>query len=67
MSVPKRRQTKSRKRKRASHFALKKANTSKCPKCKSEILSHCACGVCGTYKGREVVKVKTEAKKKTSK
>ncbi|MEA3272782.1 MAG: 50S ribosomal protein L32 [Patescibacteria group bacterium] len=68
MSVSKRRQTKSRKRKRASHFALKKVNISTCPKCKSEVLSHHACATCGVYKGKEVLKVdKKDAKKKAEK
>jgi len=66
MSVSKRRQTSSRKKKRASHFALKKINVSSCPKCKSEALSHHACATCGTYKGKEVLKVELK-KKKSSK
>lgn len=64
MSVAKRRQTSSRTKRRRSHHALKKVSTSSCPKCKSEVLSHRACAVCGTYKGKEVLKV---AKKETKK
>lgn len=63
MPVPKRRQTKSRKRRRAAHFALKKVNVSACPKCKREILSHHACLFCGTYKGKDVPKIKSKNKK----
>ena len=63
MSVPAQRRTKSSKKKRASHFALKKVNFSACPKCKRPVLSHHACSFCGTYAGREVLKIKLKGKK----
>ncbi|MBU1145932.1 50S ribosomal protein L32 [Patescibacteria group bacterium] len=64
MALPGHRRTSSHKRRRAAHFALKKTNLSVCPKCKKPVMSHHACKSCGTYAGREVVKMKTPKKKK---
>ena len=44
---------------RASHFALKNTKLNACPKCGQAVKPHSACSVCGTYKGREAVKVKS--------
>ena len=55
MGLPGHRRTSSHKRRRASHFALAKAGTSLCEKCKQPILPHRACKTCGSYKGRTVV------------
>lgn len=62
MGVPTQRRTKSSKQQRASHFALKKMQLAKCPKCDQAILPHRVCNFCGFYKGKEVIKIK---KKKT--
>lgn len=64
MSVPKKRRTKSSVGKRRSHHALKKVTLNKCPKCSKAVKPHKACAYCGTYKGREVVKIKTKKEKK---
>jgi large subunit ribosomal protein L32 len=64
MSVPPKRRTSSKVGRRRSHDALKKINLQKCKKCGQPIKPHHACLSCGTYKGREAVKVKTKAKKK---
>lgn len=48
---------------RRSHHSIKSGEKSVCPKCKSAILSHTACAVCGTYKGREVIDVLKKTKK----
>jgi large subunit ribosomal protein L32 len=66
MSVPKKRRTKSSVGKRQSHDSLKKIKVSKCSKCGDPILSHTACKNCGTYKGKQVLKIKTTTTKKTS-
>ncbi len=58
MGLPGKRLSRSSKRRRASHFALKKAILVACLKCKKMILPHRACSYCGVYKGREVVKMK---------
>ena len=66
MSVPKKRRTKSSAGDRRSHHALKAITLVKCPKCETAIKPHMACSVCGTYKGREVIKVKSTSKTKSS-
>lgn len=67
MSVPKKRRTKSSIGKRQSHDSLKKISLSKCPKCKQPILSHTVCKNCGTYKGRQVLKIAVSKKEKEEK
>ncbi len=67
MPVPPKRRSRSTVRMRASHFALKKTKLGACPKCGQAVEPHCACSVCGSYKGREAVKVKSEIKTKTAK
>ncbi|MEY4723091.1 MAG: hypothetical protein RLZZ324_604 [Candidatus Parcubacteria bacterium] len=54
MGLPGHRRTSSHKRRRASHFALKKLTLAVCPKCKEPVLPHRACAECGTYAGRKV-------------
>lgn len=53
MPHPGHRRTSSHKRRRAAHFALEKVTFAVCAKCKSAVLPHHACGVCGTYNGRQ--------------
>ena len=67
MALPTQKQTKSNKRKRALNFRLKKIKLASCPKCKKPILPHRVCGFCGTYAGREVIKVKSSKSKVKSK
>jgi len=62
MGLPSKRRTKTSRKDRASHFALKKTALTKCTKCGKPVLPHRACVVCGTYKGREIIKIKTRAK-----
>ncbi len=57
MGLPSQRRTKSSKKQRASHFALKKRGTTSCSNCKKVILPHIACPHCGEYKGRKVINV----------
>jgi len=64
MGLPGHRRTSSHKRRRASHFALKKATLSACLKCKKPVLPHHVCIFCGTYSGREALKIKQPKKKK---
>ncbi|MFH1430177.1 MAG: 50S ribosomal protein L32 [Candidatus Uhrbacteria bacterium] len=58
MGLPGHRRTSSDKRRRAAHFALKKLNLTRCPKCTKPGIPHQACAGCGTYAGREVIKPK---------
>ncbi len=55
MAVPKRKTSKSRKRKRRSHLALEVKSLTLCPKCGSPMMPHRACPECGYYKGRQVI------------
>jgi large subunit ribosomal protein L32 len=67
MGLPGHRRTSSHKRRRASHFALKKQNLAACPKCGSPVVPHRACASCGTYAGRQVVDLKSPVSKAKSK
>lgn len=64
MALPGHRRTSSHKRRRAAHFALTRKRLSTCPKCTKPILSHTACSFCGTYSGRQVLKVAVDNKRK---
>jgi len=57
--VQMKKRTKSETRGRRSHHALKAKMLVKCPQCGQMALPHTACAFCGTYKGRQVIKVKT--------
>ncbi len=64
MAVPKKKTPKSKTRKKRSHDALKMASLSLCPQCKSLMIPHNACKVCGTYRGKEVIDVDRRKKRK---
>jgi len=64
MANPKKQKTHSATHRGRAHLALKKVVLTKCPKCGKQRKPHTACSFCGTYKGREVLKV---ASKKTVK
>ncbi len=66
MGLPKKKYPKSRQGKRRSHLALKPPATVECPQCHSSKLPYHVCPVCGTYDGREVIKVKSPKKKKAA-
>ncbi len=55
MAVPFRRTSKTRKRKRRTHFKLSVPGMVECPQCHEMKLSHRVCKSCGHYKDREVV------------
>jgi len=55
MSVPVRRQTHGKTRRRRAHHALKKAVLSVCKKCKKAVQPHRACGFCGHYGDKQVL------------
>ena len=65
MSVPKKRKTSSKTKRGRSQKAFKKANLIKCEKCGKPKKSHQVCPACGSYKGREVIKLKTKKKKES--
>ena len=63
MTVPPKKSPRSRKGKRAAHQKLKKVNLKKCPQCGTLIPSHQVCPNCGSYKGKNVLKLKVKKKK----
>ncbi|OGY43337.1 MAG: 50S ribosomal protein L32 [Candidatus Buchananbacteria bacterium RIFCSPHIGHO2_02_FULL_38_8] len=63
MTVPPKRRPASAGKRRRSHQALAKIKTIKCPKCGKPTLPHRVCPFCGSYQGREIIKLKTKKKK----
>ncbi len=55
MAVPKKRTSKTRKRKRRTHWKIKAPNLVECQHCHEKILSHRVCPSCGHYNGEEVI------------
>lgn len=63
MAVPKSKVSKTRRdKRRSSHWKLSAPGLVKCPKCGELKLSHRVCKACGSYDGREVVKVDASGK-----
>lgn len=59
MAVPKRKHSKARRDKRRSNvWKLEAPTLIACPQCGAYKLPHQACGSCGFYKGKEVIKQK---------
>lgn len=61
-ALPKRKKSKSRAGNRLSHRALKPPALDICPQCHSPKKPHHACPTCGTYNGREVIKMEGQKK-----
>ena len=55
MALPKRRQSKSRGKKRRTHYKSGIVSTTSCPQCSSQKIPHRACPNCGYYRGRPVI------------
>ncbi len=64
MALPTQKRSKSRQKRRQYQYRLKKIYLSICPKCKKPKQSHQACPFCGTYMGKEIIKLKTKKKDK---
>ena len=60
MAVPKRRTSKSKKRKRRTHYKAQRPTIAPCPKCGEPRRPHVACPNCGYYAGRKVLAIKDE-------
>jgi large subunit ribosomal protein L32 len=56
-AVPKRKVSKSRKNMRRSHHFLTNPPSAACPQCSEPRAPHRVCRFCGTYGGRQVLKV----------
>lgn len=54
-AVPARRVSKTRGRKRRTHYKISENTITQCPKCGATIRPHRVCSECGTYKGKEVI------------
>lgn len=67
MPVPAHRRSRTRKRLKKRHVALKKTKLATCPKCQKPVWPHRACSFCGAYNNRQVLKIKTKKKKKEEK
>ncbi|MDZ4723757.1 MAG: 50S ribosomal protein L32 [candidate division Zixibacteria bacterium] len=59
MPLPKRRHSRTRGRKRRTHWKLETVNVSSCPNCSQAKLPHHICPHCGFYRGRSVIAVKS--------
>ncbi|MEX0601726.1 MAG: 50S ribosomal protein L32 [Bacteroidota bacterium] len=55
MPNPKRRHSKTRSRKRRTHYKATAPSTAECPQCHEQKLTHRACPNCGYYSGRSVL------------
>lgn len=61
MAVPKRKVSKARRDKRRSNvWKLDMPGMIKCLKCGEYNLAHRVCKACGTYRGKEIIKVNVE-------
>ncbi len=63
MSVPKRRRSKSKQARHRSQWKLDLPTFYFCSNCKSAVLSHRVCWVCGYYKGKKVLAIETKEEK----
>ncbi len=60
MAVPQNRISKTRKRKRRTHFKIQAPSMAVCPNCGELTLSHQVCRKCGFYNGKLVNEPKPE-------
>ena len=54
-AVPFRKVSKTRGRKRRTHYKISENTVTVCPKCGEKVRPHRVCKKCGTYKGKEVL------------
>lgn len=57
MSVPAKRLSRSKGRRRRSQQGKTSLNLGKCPNCGNSVRPHRVCQNCGFYKGKEIVKI----------
>lgn len=62
--LPKRKISKGRRDRRRAHDALQNANLVQCSQCGEMRLPHTICPSCGYFKGREIISMGKEEKKK---
>ncbi|MFP4459665.1 MAG: 50S ribosomal protein L32 [Candidatus Zixiibacteriota bacterium] len=61
MAVPKRRHSRTRGKKRRTHYKKPLKQVMECPNCGSPKLPHRICMECGFYNGREVLTITSKA------
>lgn len=59
--APPRRISKTRKRKRRTHYKIEVPGMMLCPNCGEMKLSHMICKACGFYDGRQIIAIKEKA------
>ena len=64
MGLPKRRFSRSRRDKRRLQLHLSVPTLTRCPQCGASVLTHRICPSCGGYRGRQVIPVEVEEKRK---
>ncbi len=57
MAVPKKKMSRSRTRRRKSHWKVARPALATCSRCGSAHAPHRVCNECGTYNGREIAEV----------
>ncbi len=55
MPNPKRRHSKTRGRKRRTHWKIDAPNLAECPQCHNARMPHHICPSCGFYNGRQII------------
>ena len=65
MPVPKKRHPNTRTNQRRANWKVKLKSLGKCPSCSAPVMPHRACPSCGTYQGRQVIKIKDKKDKKS--
>jgi large subunit ribosomal protein L32 len=59
-ALPKKRTSNRRQGNRRAHHKVAIPQLVRCPQCRQLRLSHHACPNCGTYRGRQVIEIKTK-------
>ncbi|MBF0253283.1 MAG: 50S ribosomal protein L32 [Candidatus Omnitrophica bacterium] len=67
MPKVKRGHSKSRGRKRRTHYKAEAPALSKCPQCEKAIQPHHVCAYCGYYKAKQIVKIESIEERKEKK
>jgi large subunit ribosomal protein L32 len=57
MAVPKRKTSRQRRDTRRATHAIAAERIGRCPHCNAPVRPHRVCGVCGQYRGRQVVEI----------
>ncbi|MFH0898078.1 MAG: 50S ribosomal protein L32, partial [bacterium] len=60
MPVPKRKVSKARRNKRCANKGLKPRVVAKCQTCQEALVPHSACTACGHYKGKKILRTKSD-------